>query len=59
MSGVFHKLKWGVNSDKTIITGKAGVCTKGRNYGLDVQVQSEGYYFLYTRLIFKSKPGFR
>lgn len=54
-SGLFNKLRWKGTSNRAIIAGNAGV---SRN-GLNVQVQLEGYYFLYARLHFQSKPGYR
>lgn len=57
MSGVFYKVRWNPKDgegDKRIIRGKASVWD-----GLNIQVHSEGYYFLYTRLHFQAKPGYR
>ena len=53
MSGVFHKLRWNRDGDKTVLRGKAYVWN-----GLNLQILSEGYYFLYTRLHFKTKAGY-
>lgn len=55
MSGVFYKLRWNRNADRAIITGNVGV---HRN-GLNVQVEMEGYYFIYTRLHIQRKQGYR
>lgn len=52
VSGVFYKVRWNKESDKTVLRGKTAV----RN-GLNLQVHREGYYFVYTRLQFKTKPG--
>ena len=54
MSGVFHKLRWNQGGDKTVLRGKAYIWN-----GLNLKIQSEGYYFLYARLHFKTKPGYR
>lgn len=55
LSGIFHKVKWNPNGEAAVLTGKATV----HSNGLGVQVQSEGYYFLYIRLHFLSKMSYR